>query len=200
VRLGSMYQLTKRCCCGVLRRRRRARGEGQYCCAQEDSAKRHRRPVPLQPPKAGHCDCAAVRLATASTRQPYTDGAMRLRWLRRNWPVAAPTRVRGTGSFGLVRGPSARPLLGVLLGGVDESPACDTLSGSVALIAADRGPQLLRRQDDGSTWVRFGWFAGRRVAAREDAHAIRTMEATRRPSLAGKRPGVGHSAFAPPTC
>jgi hypothetical protein len=57
---------------------------------------------------------------------------------------------------------------------------------SVALIAADRGPQLLRRQDDGSTWVRFGWFGDDVWLLCEDAHAIRTMEATRRTSLAGK--------------
>ncbi len=57
---------------------------------------------------------------------------------------------------------------------------------SVALIAADRGPQLLRRSDDGSTWVRFGWFGDDVWLLCEDAHAIRTMEATRRTSLAGK--------------
>lgn len=57
---------------------------------------------------------------------------------------------------------------------------------SVALIAADRGPQLLRRSDDGSTWVRFGWFGDDVWLLCEDAHAIRTMEATRRASLAGK--------------
>jgi hypothetical protein len=57
---------------------------------------------------------------------------------------------------------------------------------SVALIAADRGPQLLRRHDDGSTWVRFGWFGDDVWLLCEDAHAIRTMEATRRTSLAGK--------------
>ncbi|HEY5092167.1 MAG TPA: hypothetical protein VII60_02795 [Acidimicrobiales bacterium] len=57
---------------------------------------------------------------------------------------------------------------------------------SVALVAADRGPQLLRRHDDGSTWVRFGWFGDDVWLLCEDAHAIRTMEATRRTSLAGK--------------
>jgi hypothetical protein len=57
---------------------------------------------------------------------------------------------------------------------------------SVALIAADRGPQLLRRHDDGSTWVRFGWFGDDVWLLCEDAHAVRTMEATRRTSLAGK--------------
>lgn len=57
---------------------------------------------------------------------------------------------------------------------------------SVALIAADRGPQLLRRHDDGSTWVRFGWFGDDVWLVCEDSHAVRTMEATRRSSLAGK--------------
>ena len=57
---------------------------------------------------------------------------------------------------------------------------------SVALIAADRGPQLLRRPDDGSTWVRFGWFGDDVWLLCEDAHAIRTIEATRRTFLAGK--------------
>ncbi|HET9089697.1 MAG TPA: hypothetical protein VFN54_05290 [Acidimicrobiales bacterium] len=57
---------------------------------------------------------------------------------------------------------------------------------SVALIAADRGPQLLRRIEDGSTWVRFGWFGDDVWLLCEDTHAIRTMEATRRTSLAGK--------------
>ncbi len=57
---------------------------------------------------------------------------------------------------------------------------------SVALIAADRGPQLLRRIDDGSTWVRFGWYGDDVWLVCEDAHAIRAIEATRRGSLAGK--------------
>jgi len=46
---------------------------------------------------------------------------------------------------------------------------------SVALIAADRGPQLMRRTDDDDIWLLC-----------EDNHAIRTIEATRRTSLAGK--------------
>jgi hypothetical protein len=57
---------------------------------------------------------------------------------------------------------------------------------SVALIKADRGPQLLRRPDDGSTWVRFGWFGDDVWLLCEDAHAIRTIEATRRTTLSGK--------------
>jgi hypothetical protein len=57
---------------------------------------------------------------------------------------------------------------------------------SVALIAADRGPQLMRRTDDGSTWVRFGWYGDDIWLLCEDNHAIRTIEATRRTSLSGK--------------
>jgi len=57
---------------------------------------------------------------------------------------------------------------------------------SVALIAADRGPQLLRRHEDGSTWVRFGWFGDDVWLVCEDSYAVRTMEATRRTSLAGR--------------
>ena len=57
---------------------------------------------------------------------------------------------------------------------------------SVALIGADRGPQLLRRSDDGSTWVRFGWFGDDVWLLCEDEHAIRAIEATRRSSLSGK--------------
>lgn len=57
---------------------------------------------------------------------------------------------------------------------------------SVALIPADRGPQLMRRFEDGSTWVRFGWAGDDIWLLCEDAHAIRTIEATRRASLSGK--------------
>lgn len=57
---------------------------------------------------------------------------------------------------------------------------------SVALIAADRGPQLMRRHDDGSTWVRFGWFGDDIWLLCEDQHAIRAIETTRRASLSGK--------------
>ncbi len=57
---------------------------------------------------------------------------------------------------------------------------------SVALVAPDRGPQLLRRPDDDSTWVRFGWFGDDIWLLCEDAHAIRTIESTRRTTLSGK--------------
>ena len=71
---------------------------------------------------------------------------------------------------------------------------------SVALIAADRGPQLLRRPDDGSTWVRFGWFGDDVWLLCEDAHAIRTMEATRRHVTRRQGPRHGARAFGRPTC
>jgi hypothetical protein len=57
---------------------------------------------------------------------------------------------------------------------------------SVALIAADRGPQLMRRFEDGSTWVRFGWAGDDIWLLCEDTHAIRTIEATRRATLTGR--------------
>jgi hypothetical protein len=57
---------------------------------------------------------------------------------------------------------------------------------SIALVAAQRGPQLLRRLDDGSTWVRFGWGGDDVWLVCEDAQAIRAIEATRREALAGK--------------
>ncbi len=57
---------------------------------------------------------------------------------------------------------------------------------SVALIGADRGPQLLRREEDGSTWVRFGWYGDDVWLICEDHHAIRAIEATRRDSLVGR--------------
>jgi len=57
---------------------------------------------------------------------------------------------------------------------------------SVALVAPDQGPQLIRRFDDGSTWVRFGWIGDDIWLLCEDQHAIRTIEATRRNTLSGK--------------
>jgi hypothetical protein len=57
---------------------------------------------------------------------------------------------------------------------------------SVALIVADRGPQLLRRRDDNSTWVRFGWERDDVWLLCEDPHAVRAIEASRRESLTGK--------------
>ncbi len=57
---------------------------------------------------------------------------------------------------------------------------------SAALLVADRGPQLLRRPEDGSTWVRFGFELDDVWLLCEDQHAIRAIDAARRMSLAGK--------------
>ena len=57
---------------------------------------------------------------------------------------------------------------------------------SVALIVADRGPQLLRRHEDNSTWVRFGWDRDDVWLLCEDPHATRALDAARRDTLTGK--------------
>jgi hypothetical protein len=57
---------------------------------------------------------------------------------------------------------------------------------SVALIVPERGPQLLRRRDDGTTWVRFGWERDDVWMALEDRHANRSLDAARRDQLSGK--------------
>ncbi len=57
---------------------------------------------------------------------------------------------------------------------------------SVALIVADRGPQLLRRREDNSTWVRFGWDRDDVWLLCEDPHATRALDAARREMLSGK--------------
>ena len=61
---------------------------------------------------------------------------------------------------------------------------------SVALIVPERGPQLLRRRDDGTTWVRFGWERDDVWMALEDRHAIRALDAARRERLSGKELAV----------
>lgn len=61
---------------------------------------------------------------------------------------------------------------------------------SVALIMPERGPQLLRRRDDGTTWVRFGWERDDVWLALEDRHAIRSLDAARRDRLSGKELAV----------
>ncbi len=57
---------------------------------------------------------------------------------------------------------------------------------SVALVEPTRGPQLLRRRDDGSTWVRFGWNRDDVWLPVEDPKAARALDAARRDRLAGK--------------
>lgn len=61
---------------------------------------------------------------------------------------------------------------------------------SVALLEVDRGPQLLRRYDDNSTWVRIGIELDDVWMLCEDEHAIRAIESSRRDALAGKELAV----------
>jgi hypothetical protein len=57
---------------------------------------------------------------------------------------------------------------------------------SAALIVPTRGPQLIRRPSDGSTWVRFGWQRDDVWLQVEDRHAARALDAARRERLSGK--------------
>ena len=57
---------------------------------------------------------------------------------------------------------------------------------SVALIEPTRRPQLIRRQGDGTTWVRFGWDRDDVWLPVEDRNAARALDAARRERLSGK--------------
>src|SRR5580704_13770952 len=57
---------------------------------------------------------------------------------------------------------------------------------SVSLIEPTRSPQLIRRQADRSTWVRFGWDREDVWLPVEDRHAARALDAARRERLSGK--------------
>jgi len=57
---------------------------------------------------------------------------------------------------------------------------------SVALIEPTRRPQLIRRQADDSTWVRFGWDRDDVWLPVEDRNAARALDAARRERLSGK--------------
>jgi hypothetical protein len=57
---------------------------------------------------------------------------------------------------------------------------------SSALIEPTRGPQLIRRPGDGSTWVRFGWKRDDVWLPVEDTQACRALDAARRERLSGK--------------
>ena len=57
---------------------------------------------------------------------------------------------------------------------------------SLALVHPTRGPQLMARRTDGSTWVRFGWERDDVWLPVEDARAIRALHASRRDRLTGK--------------
>jgi hypothetical protein len=57
---------------------------------------------------------------------------------------------------------------------------------SVAIIEPTRRPQLIRRQADGTTWVRFGWDRDDVWLPVEDRNAARALDAARRERLSGK--------------
>jgi hypothetical protein len=57
---------------------------------------------------------------------------------------------------------------------------------SVALIEPTRSPQLIRRREDNSTWVRFGWDRDDVWLPVEDRNAARALDAARRERLSGK--------------
>jgi len=81
------------------------------------------------------------------------------------------------------------PIDGPLLGFRGPSAPYWEFAGdrpSVALIVATRGPQLFRRHDDGTTWVRFGWERDDVWLICADAHANRSLVSARRERLAGK--------------
>jgi hypothetical protein len=60
------------------------------------------------------------------------------------------------------------------------------LRPSLALVHPTRGPQLMRRHADGSTWVRFGWERDDVWLPVEDSRAVRALDASRRDRLTGK--------------
>lgn len=98
---------------------------------------------------------------------------------------------------GMFRGRPVRPLLaelavphdGSLFGFRGSSAPYWELRGdypSVALITPNRGPQLLRRRDDDSTWVRFGWGSEDVWMPMDGPVGRRVLDAARRERLAGK--------------
>ena len=110
--------------------------------------------------------------------------------------IASLPRLVGTLRGGAVRRRLRRlqaPTDGPLLGFRGPSAPYWELRGdrpSVALIVPERGPQLLRRRDDGTTWVRFGWERDDVWLALEDPHAIRSLDAARRDRLSGRELAV----------
>ncbi len=114
--------------------------------------------------------------------------------------LAQPEALRAAGlprQVGTLRGRRTRHLLerlsappdGPLLGFPGPSAAYWEFRGnrpSAALVHPTRGPQLIRRHADGSTWVRFGWDRDDVWLPVEDPRAIRALDAARRDRLAGK--------------
>lgn len=57
---------------------------------------------------------------------------------------------------------------------------------SVALVTPSRGPMLFRRSEDGSAWVRFGWYRTDNWLPLQDRRAVAALEASGRRRLSGK--------------
>jgi hypothetical protein len=114
--------------------------------------------------------------------------------------LAHPEAVTAAGlprQVGTLRGRRVRHMLqrlaappdGPLLGFPGPAAAYWEFRGhrpSAALVVPTRGPQLIRRPTDGSTWVRFGWQRDDVWLRVEDRHAVRALDAARRERLAGK--------------
>ncbi len=114
--------------------------------------------------------------------------------------LAQPEAATGAGlprQVGTLRGRRVRRLLerlaappdGQLLGFAGPSAPYWEFRGarpSVALVVPGRGPQLIRRRADNSTWVRFGWNRDDVWLPVEDSHAARALDAARRERLSGK--------------
>lgn len=114
--------------------------------------------------------------------------------------LAQPEALSAAGlpeQIGTLRGRRVRRLLGrlaappdgPLLGFPGPSAPYWEFRGSrpsAALIVPTRGPQLLRRHDDGSTWVRFGWDRDDVWLPVLDRGAARALDAARRDRLSGK--------------
>jgi len=93
----------------------------------------------------------------------------------------------------------AAPADGPLLGFVGPAAPYWEFRGarpSTALIVPSRGPQLIRRTADQSTWVRFGWDRDDVWLPVEDPHAARSLDAARQERLSGK-PLATALGFAP---
>ena len=114
--------------------------------------------------------------------------------------LAQPEATTVTGlprQVGTLRGRKVRRLLerlaappdGPLLGFPGPSAPYWEFRGirpSAALVVPTRGPQLIRRPADGSTWVRFGWHRDDVWLPVEDTRAARALDAARRDRLSGK--------------
>lgn len=99
--------------------------------------------------------------------------------------------------IGTLRGRKVRRMLmrlaappgGPLLGFAGTSAPYWDFRGSrpsVALVVPTRGPQLIRRREDGSTWARFGWERDDVWLPVLDLAASRALDAARRDRLSGK--------------